>query len=235
MDELISILFDSYGKKFGHPEFDPSLHDLHEDNSLWLEVCDEHGIVVATSAARLIETQDFIELARSYRLWYGDKIRFVEQLKIVVASDVPIPAGRIVLDGAMWVHPDQRRRGISWILSMYLKAATFSFWNPDWYFGLAYPGITRSRLPLYSYGFPRLDPFIAAYRLPGCPSHDLSLASMSRAEYLRLVELEQNRLRDWQDIRIGQELASRIRAGIYDPQRQPLGPVSPDIEFGIAN
>lgn len=211
MDRLMETLWRIEGKRTGNPEFDPKLHELDETNALWIEVINDSEETVATSAAKLLETQDFAGLTRSYQLWYGDKIRFMDPLDIVVDPDVTLPSGRLVFDGAMWVRPDKRHQGFSWILGRLLKAVTFDRWAPDWFFGLAFTGISKSRLPVYSYGYPRLDRFANAYGLPGYVAQDLSLASMSRAEYVRQAEVDLDVLAALPDLSVGPELALRVR------------------------
>ena len=227
-------LFDNAGKRFGSPEFDPTLHDLHEGNSLWLEFRDGNGELVACNAARLIETNSFVDLVRTYRLWYGDKIQFSEPVTIIASSEVPVPDGRIAFDGAMWVRTDCRRRGLSWILARYLRATTFALWDLDWIFGFAFPGISKSRLPVSMYGYPRLEPFVADYHLPGYPRYELCLASMSRAEHSQSAALDQMRMNAWPAVTIGPALARRIRGGRPQLVDDPVLPALPESQYELA-
>lgn len=234
MTKLMEALLLLDGKKSGNPEFDPALHDLHADNSLWIKVRDKGNEIIATSAARLVDTHDFIGLTRSYKLWYGDKIRFMDPLKIVVGHNVTIPCGQLVFDGAMWVRRDHRRRGLSWILARLLKAVTFESWNPDWYFGMAFQAIANTRLPIYGYGYETLEPFATGYHFPGYAPHDLSLATLSRAQYLEHSTKDLALLTTSPELSIGSEFAMRIRAGKREVPVLPEYETEQSGTFGIA-
>lgn len=216
MDRLMTEVLHAEGKKASNPEFDPALHDLSPGKAFWIRVRTGSDSTAAFIAGRLIETRQFLEFARSYRLWYGDKIIFTVPLQIVVDHDVQIPNGRIVFDGAMWVHPNHRGRGLSWAVGRLLRAIATDKWDPDWIFGLAYRGISQTRLPLYSYGYPRLDHFADGFWHPGYCPHELNLATITRQEICDQVIDDSAYLSDRPGLRLDRDFADSVRMRAVD-------------------
>lgn len=186
-EDFMRALFKADGKKAGNPEFDPSLHDFCADNSFWLGCHDKNGDLIATVAARRIEADAFLESCRSYKLWYGDKLRFTETLEIVIDRFDRIPSGETAFLGAAWVRPDWRGRGLSWALTRLGYYAAIEKWRLDWLIALVFSGIAQARMPSVNYGFPRMDLFASNYRLLGFSRQMLFLLSMTQPEALALA------------------------------------------------
>ena len=181
-EDFMQALAKADGKKSGNPEFDPSLHDFCADNSFWLGCHDRSGDLVATVAARLLQADTFLESCRSYRFWYGDKIRFTEPLDIVFDKYERLPTQSASFIGAGWVRPDWRGRGLSWALTRLGYYIALERWQPDWVIGMAYSGITQAMVPAINFGFPRIDLFATGFRLPGYSRQKLFLLTMTRQE-----------------------------------------------------
>ena len=181
-EDFMRALSRAEDKKAGNPEFDPSLHDLREDNSFWLGCHDRAGKLIATVAARLVNADHFVETCRSYKFWYGEKIRFVEPLDIVHDQDVRVPDKSTAFMGAAWVRPDWRGRGLSWALTRLGYFTAIERWRPDWVIAMVFTGIAQAMLPAVNYGFPRSELFATGYRVPGFSSQNLFLLSMTQDE-----------------------------------------------------
>lgn len=186
-ENFMQVLSRADGKKAGNPEFDPSLHDLREDNSFWLGCHDVSGELIATVAARLLNAESFLETCRSYRLWYGDKILFTEPLDIVFGQCERMPNSNASFMGAAWVRPDWRGRGLSWALTRLGYFTAMARWWPDWVIAMVFAGIAQAMMPAVNYGFPRSDLFATGYRVPGFSRQNLFLLTMTREEALDLA------------------------------------------------
>lgn len=186
-EDFMRALSRAEDKKAGNPEFDPSLHDLREDNSFWLGCHDRSGDLVATVAARRIIPDSFVEACRSYRLWYGDKIRFTEPLDIVFGQHERMPNSNASFMGAGWVRPDWRGTGLSWALTRLGYFTAMERWRTDWVIAMVFAGIAQAMLPAATYGFPRSDLFATGYRVPGFSRQNLFLLTMNQQEASNLA------------------------------------------------
>ena len=199
-------------KKYSNPEFDPTLHQLDRHNSLWLEIRDKDEETIGTISGRYCKIESFFSICSSYEFWYGDKIRFSEPLNIVYTHYDRVPIGNTVYDGAMWVRPDHRNRGLSWALSRLCRLTALRMWTVDWIFGFGFPAVTKARLPTSVYGYPHHEMFATGFKFPGYPPQSIHLATMTHAEaMLGVVE-------DWQHLNtrpipaMGPEFARELRA-----------------------
>lgn len=210
-EDFMRVLSKIDGKKAGNPEFDPSLHELDENNSFWLGCRDRSGELIATVAARRLEADPFIETCRSYRLWYGEKIRFTEPLEIVFAQYDRVPAGVASFLGAGWVRPDWRGRGLSWAFTRLGYFLAIRRWQPDWVFGMVFAGIAQSMIPTVDYGFPQSDLFATGYRVPGFSRQNLFLLTMTRQEALELAADDQEFLAECPHLLIDSAFGDQLR------------------------
>ncbi len=115
------------------PMFDPAHNALRIDNSFWLEGVDESGCPVVTHAGRLYDWDDTTlaaELA-SLRAFFrepqphlanGDFIR-------ALAPAAARIRGRIMGDGAVWVRPDHRGKGLASLVPRVSRAYALTRWN----------------------------------------------------------------------------------------------------------
>lgn len=211
-EDFMRILSSIDGKKAGNPEFDPSLHELDQDNSFWLGCRDRSGELIATVAARRLEADAFMETCRSYRLWYGEKIRFTEPLEIVVSQYDRIPAGSASFVGAVWVRPDWRGRGLSWALMRLGYFTSMVRWQLDWVFAMVFAGIARALIPTIDYGFPRSDLFATGYRVPGFSRQSLFLLTMNLQEALGLAASDHRFLAEHPRLLIDSKFGDQLRA-----------------------
>ena len=182
IDDFLEFQVKADRKKYSNPELDPTLHDLDHQNSFWIVVENDRDEIIGTIAARLCEINCFFSLCEYYKFWYGDKIQFSEPLNIVYQEYDRVPHGAVAYDGAMWVHPDHRNRGLSWALSRLCRLTAVRMWSPDWIFGFGFEAVTSARLPTSVYGYPRSGRFATGFKFPGHPAQSIHLATMTVSE-----------------------------------------------------
>lgn len=219
-DDFLTFQVRAEQKKFSNPELDPNLHDLDEHNSLWIKIKDRNGDTIATIAARLCHIESLIPLCEYYEFWYGDKIRFTTPLNLVYDNLSDMPFGGAAYDGAMWVRPDHRGRGLSWILSRLCRLSAIRKWDPDWIFGFGFEAVTRARLPKSVYGYPRFGIFATGFKFPGHPTQSIYLASMTSDEAHRGAAEDLRYLTDRPDFVLGRAFAQELTAMRHEEIRR---------------
>ncbi len=145
---------------FINPAFDPRHSRLSPANSFWLEVR-VGSSTIATSAARLLVTNDYWELQRSMRLWYENPPHHAPLA--MLSPNMPAISGRIGHEGGLWVDPRFRKRGLSVILPHLNRALCFRQWSVEWQTGITLRGIGESGLAERAYGFPHVVPCFEGY------------------------------------------------------------------------
>ena len=172
---------------FVNPVFDPRHSRLSPSNSFWLEVRIGSS-TIATSAARLFVTDDYLELQRSMRLWYDDPPH--HSRLAITAPNLPAISGRVGHEGGLWVDRQFRKRGLSVILPHLNRALCFREWSVAWQTGITLRGIGESGLAERAYGFPHVVPCFEGF-LPvtGKPER-LYMTYMTSEELVAGLRLE---------------------------------------------
>lgn len=183
--DFLEFQFTADQKKYSNPELDPTLHDLDENNSFWIEIKDKSNDTVATMASRLHRIESLFSLCEYHRFWYGEKIRILEPLNIVYTDQDRMPQGTASYDGALWVRPDHRNRGLSWALCRLCRLTAIRMWKPEWIFAFGFQGVARAGLLTTIYGYPRYGKFATGFKFPGYPGQPIYLATMTAAEVIR--------------------------------------------------
>lgn len=172
-----------------NPTFDPRFNRLSPDNSFWLDIR-AGSTTIATSAARLFLTEDYLALKRSTKLWYDPPRSGDQELDIVVPADMPVIAGRVGHEGGLWVHPKHRMRGLSVILPHLNRALCYRQWQVDWQTGLTTRRIAESGIAELAYGFPHVvQCYEGNFLLTQRPDR-LFVVYMNREELLAGLELD---------------------------------------------
>lgn len=129
------------------PSFDPDQSWLTPANSFWVALRDEAGTVVGCICSRLFETDDMMQIIRSYRLFFDRKpVLDLRPLQLVAPDEVPIIAGRVGYTGGYWLHPDWRSRGLSRLLPRINRALALRHFDLDWLFSLGRDTETWARV-----------------------------------------------------------------------------------------
>jgi hypothetical protein len=169
-----------------NPTFDPTFSAVDRRNSFWVNVMDE-GRTVACGAGRLFETEDYLELKRSLRLWFDRApVPFRERLPLIVPETAPFIAGRVGHEGGLWVHPAHRKRGLSMLIPRLVRAISLGRFAVEWQCGVNFEDLTKSGLPTSAYGFPHCVPCIDGLFPPTGRHERMHMVYMSRAELLAI-------------------------------------------------
>jgi hypothetical protein len=170
-----------------NPTFDPRFNALSPRNSFWLDIR-SGSQTIASSAARFLITDDFLELIRSMRLWQQSPPAD-SNLTVVPPAAMPAIAGRIGHEGGLWVHPAHRKRGLSVILPHLNRALCFRQWDIDWQTGIARRAIGESGIATWAYGFPHVEPCFEGHFPLTRSQERLYITYMDRVELLAGLDL----------------------------------------------
>lgn len=169
-----------------NPTFDPVFSAVDRRNSFWVNITHE-GRTIACGAGRLFETDDYLELKRTLRLWFDrEPVPFRDRLSLIVPDEVPFIAGRVGHEGGLWVHPAHRKRGLSFLVPRLVRAISLGRFAVEWQCGANFDDLTRSGLPTLAYGFPHCVPCIDAFFPPTGRHERVHMVYMSRAELLAI-------------------------------------------------
>lgn len=169
-----------------NPTFDPTFSLLGRRNSFWVNIMHE-GRTVACGAGRVFETDDYLELKRSLRLWFDrEPVPFRDRLELIVPEGRPFIAGRVGHEGGLWVHPAHRKRGLSFLIPRLVRAISLGRFAVEWQCGVNFEDLTKSGLPVSAYGFPHCVPCIDGFFPPTGRPERMYMVYMSRAELLAI-------------------------------------------------
>jgi hypothetical protein len=164
-----------------NPTFNPHVNRLTPHNSFWMDVR-EGSHTVATMAARLFVTEDYLALKRSMRLWRDAPP--LGELTLTLPPGMPTIAGQVGHEGGLWIHPEHRKRGLSVILPHLIRALCLRQWNIDWITGVTRRAIGECGIAKWAYGMPHVEPCFEGYfPITGAPDR-LFIAYMNRAELI---------------------------------------------------
>jgi GNAT superfamily N-acetyltransferase len=80
----------------------------------------------------------------------------------VNSPDLRLISGQMMLPGAMWIHPDWRKRGLSQLLFAAAMVVGYVRWKPDHVIGLVEPA-KENAIGFDSYGFVRAHKFLVCH------------------------------------------------------------------------
>lgn len=158
MESWVRHMRSAPGTDVVNPTFDPAYSLVDPGNSFWLAVRGPNGIA-ASIAARLFETDDYLDLKRSLKLWFDRTPRLA--LRIDLSSELSLPhiAGRVGHNGGLWVHPDWRKQGLSTVMPRLNRAFLIRQFDIDWDAGVTRGPLTAKGFPDGAYGYPHVAVF----------------------------------------------------------------------------
>lgn len=175
---------------FANPSYDPQASTLGPED-FWLAALDREGRIVASSAERVFETEDFLELVATGRVWYADgyRIRFgVERIDVVPVSTRL--AGRIGHSGSTFVVPAHRRSGLAMFLPWLSRALSFRNSGCVANTGFVRRSLAATPVPTRSYGYAHVETCLDGWWPPQGGSEVLYLCWITFEEFLvKLAEL----------------------------------------------
>ncbi|MCS6780734.1 MAG: hypothetical protein NZ555_13655 [Geminicoccaceae bacterium] len=187
-DRLVRFL-ESQGS-FANPSYDPKVSRLGPED-FWLAALDSHGRIVASSAERVLETEDFLELVADGRIWYADgyRTRFgVERIEVLPVSTRL--SGRISHSGSTYVVPAHRRSGLAMFLPWLSRALSFRNAGCNANTGFVRRSLADTPVPTRSYGYAHVEKCLDGWWPPQGGSEVLYLCWITVEEFLvKLAEL----------------------------------------------
>lgn len=175
---------------FANPTFDPSVSRIG-DEDFWLAAVDGDGRIVASSAERVLETEDFLDLIATGRIWY--EAGFVGHFDIerVPVLDLSTRlAGRISHSGSTFVEPVWRRCGLAMYLTYLSRALSFRNAECGVNTGFVRHSLFVTPVPTSSYGYAHVEKCLDGYFPPMRASERLYLCWIDAQEFVgKLLEL----------------------------------------------
>lgn len=141
-----------------NPTFDPDFTGPHED-AYWIEVRDGDA-VVAVATSRLISCPGYYDFVRQGLLWSRPPGRPVA---ILIAESGW--SGAMSHSGGLWVHPDARGSGLSWIVPRLNQAISQLMWPIENVASVIFSAVHDRGLPA-TYGAHRCRRLIEGYFWP---------------------------------------------------------------------
>ncbi|MBL8835069.1 MAG: hypothetical protein JNL66_02445 [Alphaproteobacteria bacterium] len=149
---------------FVYPTFNPFESDLSRD-SFWLRVIDGEGTTVACHAQRVFVTEDFRDLIRTGRLWFGAGAP-LDPARTSLIDPTALITGRVAHAGSLWIDPGQRKRGLSVWLPYLSRLACLRNFSPDFFSALVFERMAAAGVPAQAYGYTHVEPILTGHFAP---------------------------------------------------------------------
>lgn len=146
---------------------DPARHDFRAGEVFWLHLY-SGGSTVATQVLRVIDTDDYVDLIRSHRLWFGDGPSEFADARML-CDDPPHISGTVVQLSGLYIVPSWRRvltaRGMRLVAAFTRLTHDFTLRNlaPDWSVTLVEQRVSSPRIMHELYGYPHAEKIFEAY------------------------------------------------------------------------
>jgi len=175
---------------FVNPSYDGDLSRLGPDD-FWLGVLDADGRMIACSAERVLETEDFMGLVADGRIWYRDG--YMPKFGVETIDTLPIStriSGKISHSGSTFVHAAHRRGGLAMILTYLSRALSFRDAGCTVNTGFVRQSLANTPVPQRSYGYAHVELCLDGWWPPQGGSERLYVCWIDRLEFLdKLAEL----------------------------------------------
>jgi len=176
--------------------FDPEISDVKTGSAFWVALMDSDGDIAACHAHRVIDTADFTEEIRTWRLF--SRTPRLDWQPVVIhqeARTIGI-AGKVGFGGGLWVHPNWRGEAISGTLSRFSRNLSLRHFGIDWYVGLMVDRPGFDYLGLSVFGLEHNAKLMSGL-YPGRDMHlDIQLLYIGREEIVRQNATEIREVRD---------------------------------------
>jgi hypothetical protein len=131
---------------------------LAPDRALCILGRNRSGDVIATHAARFYDFNDgdtFYDVASSSRMFYDNPARMKQPgERCEVSADIAHSIrGRVLINGAVWYHPEYRKRQLAMIIPRISRAYAYTRWKIDYSMGLVVEAATKGGV-IDSLGYP---------------------------------------------------------------------------------
>lgn len=180
-DHLVRFL-ESQGS-FANPSFDPRRSRLGPED-FWLAAVDPEGVVVASSAEKVIEVEDFMEEVATGRIWYEGG--FAAAFGVERIATLPVStrlAGRLSHSGSTFVVPKHRRSGLAMFLPWLSRALSFRNAGCLANTGFVRQSLADTPVPTRSYGYTHVEKCLDGWFPPQGGSEILYLCWITAEEF----------------------------------------------------
>lgn len=187
MREWASVLRHAPATNGANPTFDPDQTGPALD-AFWLCV-ETDDQIVAVAASKLIEADaGYYNYVRQGLLWSEPP---GEPIDILISEAGP--RGLLAHSGGLWVHPDFRRIGLSWLVPRLNQAWSQIEWGVDWIASVIFSDIHDKGLPL-KYGSQSCRVLIDGWFAPKCQKELIYSAEYPGDHLLRRAASDLNLL-----------------------------------------
>lgn len=134
--------------------------DVNPDmTAFWVRITHSSGQIAAIMACRLYVTQAYYDLLRTGLLWVSEGVD--HPMTCHLEGDGP--KGRISHSGGIWVHPDHRGNGLSWVLPRIVGALSVRQWQIDEHTGIVQDKLLGKGVPAKNYGVSSIKLALTGY------------------------------------------------------------------------
>ncbi len=172
---------------FANPTFDPTKSRMGPQD-FFVHLLDETGRSVGTSAERVFDTEDLLEMIADGTLFYEGgyrKLLGVDRLPILPLSR-RFP-GRVSHSGSTWTHPDWRRKGLAMYMAYLSRALSFRNAGCSVNTGFVRQYLIGSSVPRESYGYLHVELVVDGEFPPVGGPEKAYLCWVDRAEFVDTV------------------------------------------------
>lgn len=175
-------------KAWFNPGMDPDKSPLNESNSLSVIIRDGDGRFVASNGLRLFLTESFNAVMQHYGEFYGNALRVLHPVELILPDDYPDLVGSIAYSGGTLVAPHMRGRKLGMLTTRLVRVLGERLFRADHHAGHLFqnhPGgpVTQP------YHFTRCVPCKPHLHIPDRWQDDtLYLVEMTREEFLAQVD-----------------------------------------------
>lgn len=180
-DRLVRFL-ESQGS-FANPSFDPRRSRLGPED-FWLAAVDEEGAIVASSAEKVIEVEDFMDEVATGRIWYAGG--FASAFGVARIPTLPVSvrlSGRLSHSGSTYVVPAHRRSGLAMFLPWLSRALSFRNTGCLANTGFVRQSLADTPVPTRSYGYVHVEKCLDGWFPPQGGSEILYLCWITAEEF----------------------------------------------------
>lgn len=173
----------------------PSTHDpdrtyLHPENSFWTYLTAQDGRIAACHAQRLLVTDDLIEVCRTHTV-FENRVPALDHYNLELYNDARMIriAGRVLIGGGLWVHPEWRGRSLL-MFSRMDRALALRHFLLDWVVAFMLRTDRRRNMGLKGLAYAHVVPLLHGLYPPHGRSLDIQLVFSSREELLAEIRQE---------------------------------------------
>jgi hypothetical protein len=165
--------------------FNPNISDIKTGTAFWVALKDSVGGIAACHAHRVIETAEFTEEVRTWRLFSRTPRLDWQPVHLHKEARSIGISGKVGFGGGLWVHPKWRGAAISGVLSRFSRNLSLRHFGIDWYVGLMVDKVGFDHLGLAVFGLAH-NAMLMSGLYPGRNKRmDIQLLYISREEIIR--------------------------------------------------